>query len=153
MRIGIRTSLRIINVRVQRFLVTFSKSRKRWTYKPLWQHTVHLWVFSWPTRLPMARESIAKVPNQTGAKRPNCFSSSSFFLSFFRRASSMLREPLTLVYARNSSKLSWAVHDPIVFHNFEVSQDACNHPLHNYGSVRWTPFSYRRCAHAQKTVT
>ena len=39
----------------------------------------------------------------------------SFFLSFFRRASSLLRQPLALVYARNSSTLYWAVHDPIAF--------------------------------------
>ena len=43
----------------------------------------------------MARESIAKVPKQTAAKQPNSFS------SFFRRASSILRQPLTLVYARS----------------------------------------------------
>jgi len=36
-----------------------SKSQKWLTYKPLWQRTVHLRVFSWPTRLPMAWESIA----------------------------------------------------------------------------------------------
>jgi len=40
-----------------------------------------------------------------------------FFLlsSFFRRASSILSEPLTLVYTRNSSILYGAVHNPIAF--------------------------------------
>ena len=38
-----------------------------------------------------------------------------FFLSFFRRASSILRQPLALVYARNSSIFYGAVHDPIAF--------------------------------------
>ena len=40
---------------------------------------------------------------------------SSFFLSFFRWASSVLRQPLALVYARNSSIFYGAVHDPIAF--------------------------------------
>jgi len=37
------------------------------------------------------------------------------FLSFFRQASSVLRQPLALVYARNSSIFYGAVHDPIAF--------------------------------------
>ena len=39
----------------------------------------------------------------------------SFFFSKFRRASSTLRELLTVVYARNSSILYGAVHNPIAF--------------------------------------
>ena len=98
-----------------------SKSQKWWTYKPLWQRTVHLRVFSRPTRLPMAGESIAKVPNKTAAKWVKCFSFFflsfllCFFLSSFRRASSTLRQPLAPVYARNSSILYWAVYEPIAF--------------------------------------
>ena len=41
-----------------------------------------------------------------------------FFLlssSFFRQASSILRQPLTLVCARNNSIFYGAVHDPIAF--------------------------------------
>ena len=94
--------------------------------KPLWQHTVHLRVFSWPTRLPMARESITKVPNQTAAKRPNCFSSSSssFFLSFFLSSDGLAQ------YCVNLSR--WFTHEtaafsteqcttPSLFHNFEAT--------------------------------
>ena len=37
------------------------------------------------------------------------------FSSFFRRAGSILHESLTVVYARNSSILYGAVHNPITF--------------------------------------
>ena len=76
-----------------------------------------------------------------------------FLLSFFRWASSMLCEPLSWFTHETAANYPEQCTTLSLFHNFEVSQDACNHPLHNYGSVRWTPFSYRRCAHAQKTVT
>ena len=72
----------------------------------------------------MARESIAKVPNQTAAKRPNCFS--SFFLSSDGLAQ----------YCVNLSR--WFTHEttafstehsatPSLFHNFEASQGARSH--------------------------
>ena len=63
--------------------------------------------FSWPTRLLASR----KVPHQVLAKWANCFSSSFFF----RRASSMSPQSLMMVYARNSSILHRAVHQPIIF--------------------------------------
>ena len=100
----------------------YSKSQKWWTYKPL-LCTVHLRVFSWPTRLPMEGESIAKVPNKTAAKWAKCFS------SFFRRASSTLRQPLALVYARNSSTLYWAVHKPVTFSQLRSLTRHCSHSL------------------------
>ena len=52
----------------------FPKSQKIKTYKRLWQYTIHLWMLSWPTRRPVARNS----NKNTVAKRPKCF---SFFLS------------------------------------------------------------------------
>ena len=99
-----------------------SKYQKRLAYKPSWQRTIHLRVFLWQKRLPVAWECIAKVPNQELAKRAKCFS--FFFLllssSFFRRASSILRQPLALVYARNSSFFYGAVHDPIAFSQLRI---------------------------------
>ena len=64
-----------------------------------------------------------------------------FFLSFFRRASSILHELFMVVYTQNSSILFWAVHNPVAFHNFEVSQGARSHSLKNYGFQFGTPFS------------
>ena len=98
--------------------------------KPSWQRTVHLRVFSWPTRLPMARESIAKIPNQTAAKRPNCFSSYS---PFFFLSSDVLAQCCV-----NLSR--WFTHitavffaeqctTPSLFHNFKVLQGARSHSL------------------------
>ena len=58
-----------------------SKSQKRYTYKPLLPHTVHLRVFSRPTRLLASRKTVVKVPHQVLAKRANCFSFFFFFLS------------------------------------------------------------------------
>ena len=106
-----------------------SKSQRRWTYKPLWQCTVHLRV--WPTRLPMARKCIAKVPDQTAAKRPNCFLLASEGLAqCCLNLSRWFTHETAANYTEQCTTLS-------PFHNFEVSQDACNHPLHNYGIVRW----------------
>jgi len=52
-----------------------------------------------------------KYPTKQQQNGPNVF----LLSSFFRRASSMLRQPLALVYAWNSSILYWAVHEPIAF--------------------------------------
>ena len=68
-----------------------------------------LGVFSWPTRPLVVWKSITKVPNQKAAKGPKCFCFFSLLsLSFFRWASSLLCEPLTVAYTRNSSILSAA---------------------------------------------
>ena len=54
-----------------------------------------------------------KYQTKNSQNWPNVFLSSSFF--FFRRTSSILREPLALVYTRNSSVLYGAVHNSIAF--------------------------------------
>ena len=56
-------------------------------------------------------------------------------ISFFRRASSNLRELLTVVYARHSSTLYRAVHNSIAFINFKALV------LKNYGFQLGTQFS------------
>ena len=53
-----------------------------------------------------------KYQTKNSQNGPNVFLSSSLF---FRRASLILCEPLTLVYTRNSSILYEAVHNPIAF--------------------------------------
>jgi len=60
----------------------------------------------------VAQESITKVPKQELTKQAKNVFLSSFF---FRWVSSLLQEPLTVVYAQNSSILQWAVHCPIAF--------------------------------------
>ena len=74
----------------------------------------------------------SKVPNQELAKRPKVLSSSS---SFFRWASSTLREPLMLVYTRSSSLLYGAVHNPIAFFTNSKSHKA----LVTTHSTLWLP--------------
>jgi len=86
----------------------------------------------------VARESIAKVPNQELAKRAKCF-------SFFQSSSS---DGLAQ-YCVNLSR--WFTHEtafcmeqctiPSLFHNFKVSQGTRNHALTNYGFQFGTPFS------------
>ena len=78
-----------------------------------------------------------------------------FFLlsSFFRRASSILRQPLALVYARNSSIFTEQCTTPSLFHNFEVSQGARSHSLKHYGFQFGTPFSLFVLAHAHLKIT
>ena len=56
-----------------------------------------------------------------------------FLSSFFRRASSILRELLTLVYTWNSSILYGAVHNPIAF-SVSVSRGTRNHSLKTVAS-------------------
>ena len=68
-----------------------------------------------------------------------CF---SFF--FFRRASSKLHDSFTMVFAWNSSILHWAVHQPIAFHNFEVSRGGLNLLVKNYGFINNTIFKNLR---------
>ena len=84
---------------------------------------------------PVVRESIAKYQTSNSQKEQHVFLS-SFFLSsfFFRRTSSILCEPLTVIYAQNSSILYGGVHNPITFHNFKVSKAACNHSLKTMAS-------------------
>ena len=40
-----------------------------------------------------------------------------------------------MVFAQNSSILHWAVHQPIAFHNFEISWGSLNRSLNNYGFI------------------
>ena len=54
-----------------------------------------------------------KYQTKNSQNGPNVFLSSSFF--FFRRISSILREPLMLIYTQNSSILYRTVHNPIAF--------------------------------------
>ena len=102
--------------------------------------------FSWPTRLPVAQESIAKLPNKELANRAKCF---SFLLPFFFRwASSILCEPLMVVYAQNII-LYGAVHNPIALlitlkfcHAFAtktVASTLGSHFLHLYARMQPLP--------------
>jgi len=127
--------------------IKISRSQKRSTYTPLWQYTVHLRVFSWPTRLPMTQEIIAKVPNQTAAKRPNSFLLSSDGLA---------------QYCINLSR--WFTHEtaafstkqcttPSLFHNFEALQGARSHSLKHYGFQFGMPFSLFVLTHAHLKIT
>ena len=80
------------------------------------------------------------------------FLSFFFLLSsfFFRRASSILHQPLALVYARNSSILYWAVHDPIAFQLCSLTRRS--QPLtQNYGFQFGTPFSLHVLQHHLNT--
>ena len=71
------------------------------------------------------------------------FSYSSFFLS---------SDGLVLCCVNLSC---WFTHKTATNYteHFEVSQDACNHPLDNYGFVQWDAIFICRCAHAQKWST
>jgi len=91
----------------------------------------------------MAQESIAKVPNQTAAKRPNCFS------SFFRPTSSVLHQLLVLVYARTAAFSTEQCTTPSLFHNFEASQGAHKY----YGFQFGMPFSLFVLTHAHLKIT
>ena len=94
----------------QYMTIHLSKSQKWWTYKPLWQRTVRVFMTN---KTPNGARKHRKSTQPNSSKTGQMF----FFLllSFFRRASSMLRQPLALVYARNSSILYRAVHEPIAF--------------------------------------
>jgi len=85
--------------------------------------------------LPMVRESIAKVPNQTAAKWPNCFS------SFFRWSSSVLHQPRTGLRTKQQHFFTEQCKTPSLFHNFEVSQGTRSHSIKHYGFQFGTPFS------------
>ena len=80
--------------------------------------------------------------HRKGTKPKTCKTGQNYcFSSFFiKRASSILREPLTLVYALNSSICMEQCTTPSLFLNFEVSQGARNHSLKNYGFHFVTPF-------------
>ena len=70
----------------------------------------------------MARESIAKVPNQTAAKQPNCFSS-SFFLSFFLSSDGVAQYCVNLSRWFTHEKAAFSTEQcttPSLFHNFEA---------------------------------
>jgi len=62
-------------------------------------------------KTPSGAEKHHESTEPESTKTAKMFSSSSS--SFFRWASSILREPLTVVYTRNSSILYRAVHNPI----------------------------------------
>jgi len=93
-------------------------------------------------KTPSGAEKHHESTEPESSKTAKCFQVllSSFF---FRRASSTLRELLTVVYARSSSILYGAVHNPIALHNVEVLQGArmASHLLKNYGFHFGTPFS------------
>ena len=61
--------------------------------------------------------------------------------SFFRRASWILCEPLTLVYTQNSSILYGAVHNPIAFSQLQ----SLTISVKNYGFLFGMPF----CTHVE----
>jgi len=104
----------------------------------------------------MARETIAKVPNQAAAKRPNCFSSSSSSSSFFLSSDGLAQCCVNLS--------RWFMHEtaafsteqcttPSLFHNFEASQGARSHSLKHYGFQFGTPFSLFVLTHAHLKIT
>jgi len=80
----------------------------------------------------MARESIAKVPNQTAAKWPNCFSSDGL------AQYCVLSRWFTHETAAFSTEQCMT---PSLFHNFEASQGARSHSFKHYGFQFETPFS------------
>ena len=75
-----------------------------------------------------------------------------FFLSFFRRASSILRQPLTLVHETAAFSTEQCT-TPSLFHNFEASQGARSHSLKHYGFQFGTPFSLFVLTHAHLKIT
>jgi len=101
--------------------------------------TYHLFSsVSWPITCLVGQKSITKVPNQKVARWPKCFSSFFFFflfVVFFRWATSKLRDSFMMVFAQNSSILHWPVHQPITFHNFELSWGSSNRSLNNYSFI------------------
>jgi len=68
----------------------------------------------------MARESIAKVLNQTTAKRPNCFSSSDGLAQYCVNLSRWLTHE-TAVFSTEQCTT------PSLFHNVEASKGARSH--------------------------
>ena len=102
-----------------------------------------------------------KTPNGARKHRestqPNSGKTAKLFffllLSFFRRASSVLRQLLALVYARNSRIFYGAVHDPIAFSQPRSLQGARSHSLKHYGFQFGTPFSLFVLTHAHLKIT
>ena len=100
-------------------------------------------MFSWPTRLLVAQRNIMIIPNQKVARQKNVF-----FLSFFRWASSNLRDTFTMIFTQNNSIFRWAVHQLITFfYSFEVSRGSSNQSLKNYGFICDAIFSSLVCMH------
>jgi len=92
----------------------------------------------------MARESIAKVPNQTAAKRPNCFFLSSDGLA--QCCGNLLRwftHETTAFFTEQCTT-------PSLFHNFEVSQGVVATHLNTTASNLGRHFLYLYYACALK---
>ena len=63
--------------------------------------------------------------------------------------SSKLRDSFTLVFARNSSILHWALHQPITF--AQVSRGSSNRSMKNYGFI--SDAIFKNCMHAHKSLS
>ena len=72
-------------------------------------YTIHLQVFSWPTKLLVVQECIANVPNQKVAKLPKSSSSSSCFFFFFYWLVQNCGILSQRFLYKNSGILHWAV--------------------------------------------
>jgi len=77
-----------------------------------------------------------------------------FFLSsfFFRRASSLLREPLTLDYIRNRSILYGAVQNPIAFSQLRSFARHLQPLIHKLWLPVWDAIFVVICMHAHLKI-
>jgi len=73
----------------------------------------------------MTNKTLNGVRKHRESTQPN----SSKTAKFFRRASSILRQPLTLVYARNSSIFYWAVLTTSKCHKAHVATQTLRLPI------------------------
>lgn len=80
--------------------------------------TIHRQVLSWPTRLLVAWKSIVNVPNQKVALLPK----SVFFFHLVLNLSQWFSNRIAASYIEQCII-------PLLFHNFEASQDNCSNPL------------------------
>ena len=98
------------------------------------QHTIHLWVFLWPTRPLLASKSIMKLPK--------CFLSSSGGLAQYCVNFSWRFMHETAVFIWSSA---------VLFHNFEVSQGSHSHSLKKYGFQFGMSFSLYVHVHTSRS--
>lgn len=80
--------------------------------------TIRRQVLSWPTRLLVAWKSIVNVPNQKVALLPK----SVFFFHLVLNLSQWFSNRIAASYIEQCII-------PLLFHNFEASQDNCSNPL------------------------
>ena len=101
---------------------------------------------SWPTTCLIVQKKHCK---STKPEKSPCFS--FFFFFSFRQASSKCMTLSWWFLHQKNSILHCAVHQPIAFHNFEVSRGGSIWSLNNYDFINSTIFF--TCTHAHKSLS